>query len=1214
MLPLQSIDWTSNELSLNPADFTYQWIDGGRVLLCRYNSTLPADAEIAWLLDLTGFSDAAGFPLSGSSYGSFRTSSDPVLSPPDVTGIYLRKMRGFRQTGASAVSTGMFGCDATAEMTAYNRVKQAALTVVANSYSGPLVADAWTEEMRIENTYASKEDLDRFFANGDFKFDLTTLADGVKSVTLSLGATDDYPAAPTVTNLAALQAINSATPVTITWDALTNWSATPSAGSGMIELEITNSQGEEVLWVDNSQFTSNSQYIIPAGTLVPGMSYSLSLYFSRIKDLDVTSYPGAMAGSGFASITEFTIQTSAPPVAPAIAVEQPLGTALTSGSSIVSFEADYSGVAVPLTFTINNTGTAPLTGIVVTKDGANAADYALTTVPTTSVAPGGSTTFVVTFTPSVTGTRVAALHIASNDPVHNPFDINLTGNGLSPYNYTTNQDGTITITGYNGPGGEVIIPGMIDGLTVTGIESWAFYFKTSLTSVTIPDGVTSIGDFAFYCSGLTSVTIPGSVTSIGYGAFESCTSLTGVTLPNGVTSIGEYAFAYCTSLTSVAIPQSVTTISYGNDWTRAFYRCTSLTAIVVDPLNSLYSSLDGVLFNKNRTTLILCPGGKAGSYMIPNSVTDIGWEAFSYCTSLTYVTIGNGVTSIGWEVFSTCTSLAGITISSSVTSIDDGAFNDCSSLTAITVDPLNSFYDSMAGVLFDKSLTTLLQFPQGKAGSYIIPDNVTGISYGAFDHCILMTSITIPNSITDIGDWLFDSCTGLTSVTIPNSVTRIGVGAFYGCSGLASVTLPNSVTSIGYEAFYGCSGLASVTIPNSVTSIGDLAFYTCTSLSSVTIPNSVTSIGYGAFYGCSGLASVTIPASVSSIGNSAFYTCASLASATFMGNAPFSMGGNVFLSTASGFTVYYYNGRAGFTSPTWNGYPAVNLGLFPGPDIALEQPAGTSLADAGTTDFGTVDLENPASKVFTIRNTGGQQLTGLALSMDGVNSGDFSVGPLGATTLATGASTTFTVTFAPAVTGTRTAPLHIASNDADENPFDVNLTGTGTAAPEIAVEQPVGTDLTDGSASISFGGVNCGSASSAFTFTVKNTGTANLTGLAVSKDGSNAADFTVGSLGAATLTPGTSTTFTVTFAPAAAGTRTAAIHIASNDADENPFDIDLTGIGVAARDRRRTTGRHGPRRRQREHQLRRRGPRRHVRRIHLHREEPWHGRPHRTGC
>ncbi len=296
--------------------------------------------------------------------------------------------------------------------------------------------------------------------------------------------------------------------------------------------------------------------------------------------------------------------------------------------------------------------------------------------------------------------------------------------------------------------------------------------------------------------------------------------------------------------------------------------------------------------------------------------------------------------------------------------------------------------------------------------------------------------------------WLLPAAVQAQDYIYTSNGTSITITEYTGPGG--DVTIPGTidglpVTVIGDAAFFSSTDLTSVTIPDSVTSIGDDAFFSCTSLASVTLPNSVTNIGGFAFLECTSLASVRIPNSVTSIGDAAFYSCTSLESAIFLGNAPV-LGWGVFDSTASGFTVNYYTLKTGFTSPTWQGYPAVNLGLFPGPDIVVEQPAGTSLAGRATRDFGPVAVGNAASKVFTIRNTGGQQLTGLVVSKNGANSGEFTVGPLGSTSLATGASTTFEVTFTPAASGPRFAAIHIASNDPDQNPFDINLTNTGMAA------------------------------------------------------------------------------------------------------------------------------------------------------------------------
>ena len=203
---------------------------------------------------------------------------------------------------------------------------------------------------------------------------------------------------------------------------------------------------------------------------------------------------------------------------------------------------------------------------------------------------------------------------------------------------------------------DVVIPD-----SVTSIGRCTFNGCKLLTNVIIGNGVTSIGDYAFAgCTSLTDITIPDGVTSIGERAFYGCTSLESITIPDSVTSIGEYAFYGCTSLDSVIIPDGVTSIG-----SCTFKDCTSLTTINVDSNNKYYSSANGVLFDKNKTELTQYPIGKTStSYSIPNSVTNIGDEAFECCTSLVSITIPDSVTSIGWYALYHCTSLTSVTINS----------------------------------------------------------------------------------------------------------------------------------------------------------------------------------------------------------------------------------------------------------------------------------------------------------------------------------------------------------------------------------------------------------------------------------------------------------------------------------------------------------------------------------------------------------------------
>jgi len=270
-----------------------------------------------------------------------------------------------------------------------------------------------------------------------------------------------------------------------------------------------------------------------------------------------------------------------------------------------------------------------------------------------------------------------------------------------------NDGKAVKITGYVGLNQIIRVPPLIQRLPVTSIGEWAFAGSKSLDSIIIPD----------------------SITSIENGAFNGCSNLAEINIPDNVTSIGEWAFYQCSSLTSIDIPGNVTTIVNG-----AFLGCTNLTEINVAAENTRYSSLDGVLYNKNKTVLIQCPGGKTGTFNVPSSVTSIRDWAFRYC-SITRVNIPNTVNSIGEQAFA------------------------------------------------ESSLINI-----------ILPKSIIIIRAGTFDGCENLINIAIPNSVTSIGDYAFQACS-LTSVIIPNSVNSIGTFAFSDCASLTSVTFEGTIPS-----------------------------------------------------------------------------------------------------------------------------------------------------------------------------------------------------------------------------------------------------------------------------------------------------------------------------------------------------------------------------------------------------------------------------------
>ena len=416
------------------------------------------------------------------------------------------------------------------------------------------------------------------------------------------------------------------------------------------------------------------------------------------------------------------------------------------------------------------------------------------------------------------------------------------------------------------PSGAVAIPSMLGNKPVVSIYDWAFGGCNGLTSITIPNSVTSMGIGVFYgCSGLTSITLPNGVTSIADSAFAWCTNLTSVTIPSSVTSIGDMAFYNCSCLASVTIPNNVTNI--GHD---AFAWCSNLMGSLAIP--------DGVMSIADYT-FYGCSG--LTSVTIPNSITNIGGAAFGECIGLTNITIPDSVTVIGQCAFSGCSGLSRITIPSSVMNIEDGAFQHCNMLTNV-----------------------------------VISNSVTNIGEWAFYECDSLTSVTIPNSVTNIGQYAFGYCYNLSKVYVPQHFEgEIDGLVFQDCSpdlniiyyngdhpiittftytitnGVATITGASNITSvldipatidgypvvaIGYKAFQSAISIVSLTIPDSVETIGKYAFQRCFNLECVKMGTGVKTIGKTAFDSCTNLVSVSLSHGISDIAIAAFESCSSL--------------------------------------------------------------------------------------------------------------------------------------------------------------------------------------------------------------------------------------------------------------------------------------------------------------------------------------------------
>ncbi len=867
-------------------------------------------------------------------------------------------------------------------------------------------------------------------------------------------------------------------------------------------------------------------------------------------------------------------------LAPDIAVQQPAGSAVADGGSRDFGSATVGGNAT-LNFTVTNSGVSGLSGLGITIDGTDAAQFSVTASPAATVAAGGSTTFSIRFAPTTNGNKTAALHLTSNDPEESPYDITLTGSGVGPEigvfsgANTSPANERVDNTGFQFPNTNVG-ESAPQTFTITNTGN------APLTGLAVTKTGSSAGDFTLGTLGATTLA-PGASTTFTVTFIPTTTGLRAAEILLANNDSNENPFNIIVIGTGV-LPEIAVFTGAGtaagaertdNSGTHNFADTVvggSSTAQTFTITNKGDGNLSGLAVSKSG----LNPGdftlsGLGATTLAPNAAT-----TFTVTFSPTVTGVRNAVVSIASNdgdenPFEINVSGAGV---SSEISVEQPAGTPLFTGQAqgwgwnligqTTIPPLGQF--GIRAIASRESTTLALRndgtvigwgYGVTNGGPYPVPAGLTGakaVAVGSSHYLVLKNDGALVAWGNDIQ--------GTSLASAPTGMVAIAAGAGF------NVALKNDGTVVAW----GNNGSGRTNVPPGLAGVMAIAvgnFHTLALKSNGTV----------VAWGDNGVGQTNVPAgltNVIAIGAGGSHSLAAKSDGTVVGWGL--NGDGQATAPASASNVVAVTGGANHSLALRSDGKVIAWGLNSiGETTVPASVTGAKAIAAGSyfsvaaydsaIDFGNQFVgSTSAAKTFTVKNTGPAALNITNVSIVGLNASDFTVNTAGmlASVPATSGQTTFSVTFNPNAAGLRAARLRVLSSDSDENPYEIFLTGTGIPAQEISVftgaGTAAGTERTDNVGTNVFAATDVGSSSAAQTFTITNTGAANLTGLAVSKSGSHPGDFTLSALGATTLAPNASTTFAVAFAPTTSGTRHAVIAIASNDGDENPFEINVSGV------------------------------------------------------